>query len=184
MIKPNITAIILASAIGILMLPSFSSDEESWPYKWSNSVADSKKLGRFLFEVKPRPARFSWCGHQVDVYEAWRERCKTVDYLMFKLKIDNDNTKEQRILKENGLVMSFLHEGAPGFDGMKGINSYGFYPLGPFGPGEMVHYVRLDNEKTSEIKLRVGSFTKDQTVMQAKPSETVLDFELTSPKVR
>ncbi|MBL0184153.1 MAG: hypothetical protein IPP97_00290 [Candidatus Obscuribacter sp.] len=138
---------------GLLLISTLRGQcaDESWPYRWSRSSADSKKIRKLLCLATVTPRNFDWQGHKVEVYDSWFEKSGTTYYLMFKLKVDGSSSGEYALEKKQHAYIGFVQDNE---DGSKGIDFYGIRGKGLLRH-EVVHYLRMFKVPKPEIVLKV-----------------------------
>jgi hypothetical protein len=133
-----------------------------------------------MFLVDAQPNQFQWQGHNVEVYEAWREHAGSVNYLVFKLKIDGELTGEDRLYRESRLHIDFRRDGKLG---NRGIDHYAVASPHTLGKrllakprNEYVHFLRMDSPENSDTDLRLGAYGRNETQGDSRMSDIVIKF--------
>lgn len=134
----------------------FVSPADSLPspsYHWSVSIADSKKLHRFVSPVTVIPESFDLLGHKIDIVEAWRERVGEADKLCWRLKVDDDARGEVRNFYDKGPLIYFQRQDDASFN--RGVNYFVMHKWGSrIG---IVHYVLFDREVPNFLTFKLGT---------------------------
>jgi len=146
---------------------------DSWPFYWPFSIAESKKHGDFLYDVHVAPTRFMWEGHQIEVYECWREDAETNHWLYFKLKVDDRPSGERTVLRKEKKRICFTDES----EKKSVIDFYGAVRR------TVVHSVLLPNNGTSHLELRVGTEAEGKDPVRSM-GDVVVSFDLNPPITR